>query len=356
VRPATSLLIAGILLFSFCQQALADQISLRNGDRLTGQVVKSDGKTIAIKTAYAGVVTVSLDAVAEITSDQPLYLSTSDGKTVAGTLAVKAGSVEVATKDSGKVALPRDLVQAIRSQAEHDAHLAEAARYRDAGPFDLWGGSIETGFSLSSGNSDTKTFSLGANADRVSKRDKTSAYFSSLYTRNSSTGVGQTTARTVRTGGRYERSLSDRISSFGSLDLEHSGPQGLDMRAVSGAGLGWYAKKGGKAELQLFGGGSYNREYFTTGLTRNSGELLLGKELSYRASDRLSFKERFVLYPSFKDGGYVRAAFDSSVATKLTRRFDWYVNVSNRFLSNPLPGTERNDLLLTTGLRANFRD
>ena len=33
---------------------LADQVSLKNGDRLTGTIVKSDGKTLVLHTDYAG--------------------------------------------------------------------------------------------------------------------------------------------------------------------------------------------------------------------------------------------------------------------------------------------------------------
>ena len=34
------------------QTTLADQINFKNGDRLTGQIIKSDGKTPTIKTEY----------------------------------------------------------------------------------------------------------------------------------------------------------------------------------------------------------------------------------------------------------------------------------------------------------------
>lgn len=66
---------------SLCQAALADQVILNNGDRLSGQVVKADGKTLVIKTEFAGEVTVKWEAVAQINSEQPLYLTLADGRT-----------------------------------------------------------------------------------------------------------------------------------------------------------------------------------------------------------------------------------------------------------------------------------
>ena len=40
-----------------CPALFADQVSLKNGDRLTGTIVKSDAKTLVLKTEAAGEVT-----------------------------------------------------------------------------------------------------------------------------------------------------------------------------------------------------------------------------------------------------------------------------------------------------------
>jgi len=46
--------VAGIFLFWGAAGAWADQVTLKNGDRLTGAIVKADGKTLLLKTDYAG--------------------------------------------------------------------------------------------------------------------------------------------------------------------------------------------------------------------------------------------------------------------------------------------------------------
>lgn len=62
-----------LLLFgtAFVGAARADEVTLKNGDRLTGTIIKSDAKTLDIKTEFAGVVTIQWSA---ITSDQPEFL------------------------------------------------------------------------------------------------------------------------------------------------------------------------------------------------------------------------------------------------------------------------------------------
>ena len=50
---------------------LADQITLKNGDRLTGTITTADSTSLNLKTDYAGELTIKWDAIQSISSDQP---------------------------------------------------------------------------------------------------------------------------------------------------------------------------------------------------------------------------------------------------------------------------------------------
>ena len=52
-----------IALLALSSTLFADQVTLKNGDRLTGMIVKSDAKTLLIKTEFAGEVTLQWEAV-----------------------------------------------------------------------------------------------------------------------------------------------------------------------------------------------------------------------------------------------------------------------------------------------------
>jgi hypothetical protein len=52
--------------------AWADQVTLKNGDRVTGSIVKKDGNNLTVKTDLMGVVTIPWDQVTEIKSAGPL--------------------------------------------------------------------------------------------------------------------------------------------------------------------------------------------------------------------------------------------------------------------------------------------
>ncbi len=332
----------------------ADVVTLKNGDRVTGAIVKADAKALTIHTDAMGDVAIARDAVATIASDQPLYLGLSDGQTVVGTVRTAEPNLEVATKDTGSVTLAPAAVQTIRSQAEQTVYLAEIERYRNPGLLDLWSGAVDLGLSLTSGNSENLNFAFGGHAVRETKRDKTSFYFTEIYGRSKVGGVTETTANAIRGGGRYELFLNDRWNVFGFGDLEHDRFQELDLRLVLGGGAGYYFIKNDRTEFQVFGGGNLNKEYFTDDVRRTSGEILIGQGLSSKISDRFSFLERFAVFPNLSEGGEYRLTFDSSAVTTLNKWLAWHLTFSDRYLSNPVPGAESNDILFTTGLRLSF--
>ncbi len=331
---------------------LADEVKLRNGDRITGEIVKADSKTLTIKTDYAGSVPIAAEAIAQISSDQPLYFALSAGETVVGKLATRDDKYEVSTEDASLVSLEPDAVRAIRSKPEQDKY----ERLLRPSWLELWNGGLDFGYSLTTGNARSNTLSLGSSLNRQTSRDRTSLYANYINAKNNNDGVTETTANAIRGGGRYEIGITNRFSAFSFADFEYNEVQLLDLRAVFGGGLGNYLIKKERAEFQVFGGGSYNRENFSDGVTRNSGEILAGEELSLKLSDRVLLRERLQFFPNLTDRGEYRVTLDASLNTKLNSWLSWHITASNRYLSNPALGSKNNDLLLTTGIGVSLRD
>ena len=96
-----------IFIFLFPVGLFADQVVLKNGDRLTGSIEKSDDKTLVIKTEFAGEVTIDWPAIQEINSSAPLHVSLSNGQTVVGTVTTSEGNLAVATANAGTVNEPK---------------------------------------------------------------------------------------------------------------------------------------------------------------------------------------------------------------------------------------------------------
>ena len=81
-------LTTSVLILLLCAGAIAsaEQVSLKNGDHLSGTIVSMDGKKLVLKTTYAGEVSIDWDQVEQFTSDQPLVVTKSNQQTVTGTV------------------------------------------------------------------------------------------------------------------------------------------------------------------------------------------------------------------------------------------------------------------------------
>jgi len=219
---------------------------------------------------------------------------------------------------------------------------------------DLWAGFFDAGYAATRGNAETNTFNLSANAARTTNRDKISVYFTSLNTSSLVNQKNTTTANAMRGGVKYNVELSKKAFAFGLTDLEFDEFQKLDLRWVIAGGGGYHVVKNKNTLFDLFTGGSYNREFFSTGLKRNSAEVLFGDELAHKLNRSVSLTQRFVVYPNLSNRGNYRVNFDLGTVTAISRWLGWSVNFSNRYLSNPVPGAKKNDFIFTTGVRLTF--
>jgi putative salt-induced outer membrane protein YdiY len=333
--------------------AFADQVTLKNGDRLTGSIITSDAKTLVLKTDYADTVMIKWDFVQQIESRQPLYVGTKAGQVVVGPVTTSDNKLAVATKESGSVTVAKADVTSLRNADEQKE--AEAALERLAHPrlSDLWSGSLDTGLGLVRGDSESSNFTFGLNAARATTRDKITYYTTAAFTRSTVNGVTATTAQSIAGGVRYDLNMSDKSFAFGTLDLFNDRFQDLDLRTVLGAGGGLHAIKNGHTSLDLLVGATFHREFFTT-FNRSSGELLLGETCTHKFLASTTFNEGLFFYPNLTSTGQFRGTFNAGLVTKLSKTLSWQTSFNDYYLNNPVAGKKMNGVLLTTGIRPTF--
>lgn len=348
----------------------ADQVALRNGDRLTGTIVRSDEKTLLLKTDYAGEVSLKREAIVSIDTQEPLYLMLAGGRTVVGSVVGTGGTLEVSTKNEGEVKVPLESVKAVRNAAEQKAFEEAADRKRHPHLADVWSALLDTGLSLTRGNSETLTYTMSGKAARITERSKISLYSTAIYTRDNTTPPARTTSHAIRGGLRGDFNVSERFYWFAFTDFEYDEFQHLDLRNVVGGGFGRHALKRKNATLDIFGGGSLDQEYFggyltanpapppatipVPATTRRSGEGVFGEEFNSKLNSRMTVSERFALYPNLTRPGDYRFQFDATATTKLKSWLGWQLTFSDRYLSDPQQNVKPNDLLLSTGVRLTF--
>lgn len=329
-------------------------MKLKNGDRLTGTVTRLDDKELTLKTEYAGDLKIKRDAIQSIETADALSVSLKDGQNLMGRLKLGEGKVEVASETTGVIAAKEADVTLFRSKADQEAYAKEIERMKNPRLVDLWTGAVDLGYAQARGNAQTNTINSSARVLRTTTRDSINAYFLSLYSKNTNNGLSVLAANSIRGGLKYDLNITPKMYTFGSTDLEFDEFQRLDLRFVPAGGLGYHWIKNKNTMWDLFGGGSLNREFFASGLKRNSGEVLMGNELSHKFAGVFTFSEKIVFYNNVTSSGNYRLNTDVAFAAAIKKWLSYQVTASNRYLSNPLPGRKTNDLVITTGVRLVF--
>jgi len=352
MKPPTYFLLAALCV----QPLLADQILLKNGDRFTGAIVKSDQKSLTLKTEFAGTVEIQWDAITDVKSDGTVFVTLTDGQTLAGAVTTSNGTLTVQTKETGTITAGKAKVTGIRNAAEQQAHETQIERFRNPRLVDLWAGFVDLGISRATGNSIVSTITSSANASRVTSRDKIGVTFTSIYSNNTvAAGNSVLTANAMRGGIAYNVNFNTKLYAYGSTDLEFDEFQKLDLRFVPSTGFGFHAVRKGTTVLDFYGGGALNKEFFSTGIRRSSGEAVIGNDLTHRIiGGRTLLRQKLVVYPNLTERGEYRINFDLSQATSINKWLAWQLSFSNRYLSNPVQGRKTSDLIITTGFRVTF--
>lgn len=175
----------------------ADQVTLKNGDRVTGKILKKDGTTLTFKSDVFGDIAIPWEKVEQVASNELVTVVMPDGKSVLGKLATQDNRLEVTTPTS-RESVTFASVSAIRNADEQRAY----ERLEHPSILNLWSGYADMGISLARGNADTTTISTAMNASRETRTDKTIAYFNQINaTGKLVDGSAASTAQAILGGG-----------------------------------------------------------------------------------------------------------------------------------------------------------
>jgi putative salt-induced outer membrane protein len=338
-----------VLLCCCCTALYAAQVTLKNGDRLTGTIVSLSDKKLTVKTDYAGDITIAWDAVAQFTSDQAMVVTRTDKQVVSGAVAAQDSSV-VINSASGTQTIPQSDVAVIRSPADQAAY----EKSLHPGFLEDWTGGGSFGFALARGNSDTTNVALGFNTDRKTTTDEWNLFIASLYTTSTTNNVTATTANSLGGAIRYDHNLTKRLFGFGLFSGMYDDLQDLNERLSPNGGLGFHVIASKKTTLDVLGGIGYTYENYSNGVVNNYVNANIGEALAHNFTTTTVVTEKLFFYPYLNDAGNYRGTFDFGLASKFYRALTWNLNFGDIYNSKPIAGKKDNDLVLTTGLGITF--
>lgn len=323
-----------VMILSIVSHALAGEITLKNGDRVSGKIVGETDESVTVETEYAGTIRIARKHIEKI-ADQ------------AGAGVNKAGPSAAAEQQAvAKKAAPP--IKAIAAKPP-----VRLFGGRHMGLFEGWEGNANVGFSFTSGNSNYTTMTTGLRAVKTGGRDNLTVYARSLWNSNRGTGRMVTTQNAFWGGARYDRNVGRKLFGFISYDFERDRPKKLNFRSVAGGGLGRHSIKNETTELDLIVGSAWNRTW-QIGNNSDTPEALAGATFKHRFHEKLRYQNTITYFQNITDRAEYRLIFDSTLSVDVTKRIGVFITVGDRFNNDPFGTARKNDFLFTTGMKWNF--
>ncbi len=202
--------------------SLADTVSLTNGDRLSGTLVRMEADSLVFETPYAGKLKLPWAQVSRIGTDAPVRVRLADGTELDGQL--RAADARQTRIRIGSLAetlpLALDRIAAINPPRHPDKTVMSAR--------------VSLGGSHARGNTDAQTLHLGGEwvARNPSQRVTLDAEL------NEASQDGANTASNWRAGLKYDHFLKQKTYWYASTRFDHDGQADLDLRSTLGVGVG----------------------------------------------------------------------------------------------------------------------
>ena len=357
------------------QTSLAgDRLHLEGGAILTGNIESVAKEAIRLQTDYAGLLTVDLNKVKGLVSDQEFLLPLKEGEAV-GRLQVEEGGRNwfLVTEDRERqISLEEALllrpireVEASPSPPEEELSgetgtpgatgaekEAKSSTLVEAGPLffldrlfppppDGW--SLESGFNLTGKSGNTDRFDIGITLEAEYERDFDRLDLYGRY--NYGTNSGTRNVDEVILGGRYTNFIFDKLGFFVRAEAERDQFEDLALRATSAAGLSYRLRNEEDLRVEFRGGASYRFEDYEDDGSEEFPGMDFGLDVVWKFSPWARFKGNYTFLPSLGKNRSFIFEQDSGFNLPLGMSDRWKLRfgINSQYNNEPEPGRQNTD-------------
>jgi len=248
--------LAMLMVFLWCGTAIADELLMKNGDRLQGKVVSMSLGKLVFKTSYAGDITIKWNEVARLTTDKPVEAYLRDEEVLLGKIsAAEDGELILEPADGG----PPMPVQ-----------LGQVKTLERPKPPEGWkfSGNVSAGASKESGNTNTEKYNLIGNLT-ISKIPHVIKLYGEFRKEWSNDKLSKDNALGTAT---YERFLTKKWFVFGTGTAQTDKFKDLDLLGTVAAGPGYQFWRSRTKNLSVKLGPSYAYEKYSKNMNFLNGK------------------------------------------------------------------------------------
>lgn len=343
-RVSSIILLVFLLVLTAFAKEVDDVVVLKNGDRLTGEIKGLQRGELRVKADYmAEAVRLDWSRVERIESKSTFMIWLVDGKLVTDVMRLlPTNSSEVANFVIGNSG------QTFRVHQLDVIRIAPA----DSRFWKRLEGSIDFGFSFTSGNDQYQTQLAATTTYRTGDHSFTASIDSAFSGQTEGTSLARN-----QFNFDYRKQLSSRWYVGGLFDLLRSDQQSLKLRTSLGALIGRNLQQTEHTRLSIFGGLVGTRENYSESLGKpktTNGDAIAGVDFATFRFNRTDIRSRLSLFPSLTTPGRTRLQANSDLRIKIVKDLWWGFHVYENFDSKPPVRADKNDLGVSTSLGWKF--
>jgi len=339
-RGQVCLLLAsiGFTLLILCPGALADEVTMANGDVITGEILTLKEGKLTIKTPYNEALEIAWGSIEKIQSETPVEVVLSDGSRLKGTLQLSAeGALQVATESAGPVT-----VGEMALITDINPPVVPAVTYE---------GNLDAGVSYLTGNTDTVSGNLSGLFVARSKRQRFTLRGKWYYAENDS----EVNAREAGGSLKYDFFVTEKFYVYANTLFLYNPFKDLDLRSTIGGGAGYQFWEDVRKKLSFELGISYVDENFRVAEDSAYAGGRWAINFSYwliqDKIDLFHFQEGYFSLEDFKDMNLITS---QGLRFMVIKDFYTSIEVDVSYDNIPSPGFKSTDTALIFGLGYNF--
>lgn len=325
------------------------------------------GKSLLFKSNVTGKITIDASKIESFETSTPAVILLADGITVKGKLEVTSQGKWRLVPNAAAAAPVENFLAAYPEKS-----FAKLQKTIHAKPWQSWSGVTNLGYSLITGDTQSRSLTANVNAIRLQPnipglpvKWRTNFSLAAIFSHaTSSNSAAEVTSNTFSSVLRQDRLFANRNFIFGLAQYDYIQPQGIKLRQTYGGGLGRDILHHPKLDISVLGGMTYVRTNLEntsafplppgTSLLTNSAEALAGEKITAKLTKWIDVIHNINFYPNLTRTGEYRFDTNTSLAVPLTHRLSFSVSFVDFYLSNPLPGNHKNNATLSTGLGVRF--
>ena len=321
-------------------------VTLRNGDRVSGDLLSEDTNQIVILSPFAGRIAFPKDAIAQRT-DPPVPATRPTTEPVPAAPAPPSPVAKPASTPA-----PRAASATPAPPPPKPTGLAALAPAALRPLFTNWHGGLNLGMDIGFGTSERRTFYLNGNATHTWDRVRDNFEYHVAY------GVVNTVQSANRMDGaaktEADLGVKRRMYVYNQGGAGYDEVRHIDLEFHEGAGLGYKLLQRKKLSLNTEAGLQYQNQSYRNQPRHSFVSARLGENVVWKPLDKLEIRQGLTYTPDIEDFTVVRIRADLSLSYPLFKRITFNFNLVDLYDSQPPIGVKNNDLQVQSTIGMTF--